>query len=51
MEVALGSAKEIHLVATIIRADGSKEELGTIDYWHKNPFKRLYWKFKKWLLS
>ena len=42
-------AKEIQLVATIIRADGSKVELGVIDYWHKNPFKRIIWRIKKWL--
>jgi hypothetical protein len=43
------NAKEIHLVATITRADGTVEELGVIDYYHRNPFKRLIWRFKKWL--
>ena len=42
-------AKEIQLVATIIRADGSKVELGVIDYWHVNPIKRIIWRIKKWL--
>ena len=42
-------AKEIQLVATIIRADGTSEELGVIDYWHKNPIKILIWRIKKWL--
>jgi len=41
--------KEIQLVATIIRADGTREELGVIDYYHKNPIKRLIWRIKKWL--
>lgn len=44
-------AKEIQLVATIVRADGTKQELGVIDYYHKNPIKRFIWRFKKWLLS
>jgi len=42
-------AKEIQLVATIIRADGSKVELGVIDYFHKNPIKRIIWRIKTWL--
>lgn len=30
--------------AVIIRADGTREELGVISYWDKNPFKRLaFW--------
>jgi hypothetical protein len=44
-------AKEIQLVATIIRADGTVEELGVIDYYHKNPIKMLIWRFTKWLHS
>ena len=42
-------AKEIQLVATITRADGTVEYLGVIDYWHKNPIKLFIWKIKKWL--
>lgn len=34
--------KEITLEAVVIRADGSREELGAIAYWHKNPLKRLW---------
>ena len=49
MQVAQSNAKEIKLVATIIRADGTVEELGVIDYWHKNPIKRFIWKLKKFL--
>ena len=44
-------AKEIQLVATITRADGTVEELGVIDYYHRNPIKMLIWRFKKWLHS
>jgi hypothetical protein len=49
MQVANVNAKEIELIATIIRADGTKEELGVIDYWHRNPIKRFIWKLKKLL--
>ena len=49
MQVANVNAKEIELIATIIRADGTVEELGVIDYWHKNPIKRFIWKLKKLL--
>jgi len=43
--------KQIELQAIIIRADGTIVNLGTIDYWHKNPIKRFIWRIKKWLLS
>lgn len=49
MQVANVNAKEIELIATIIRADGTVEELGVIDYWHQNPIKRFVWKLKKLL--
>jgi len=51
MQVTHSNAKEIELIATIIRADGKIEELGVIDYWHKNPIKRIIWRIKKWLHS
>ena len=50
MQTAITNAKEIQLVATITRADGTVEELGVIDYWHKNPLKRILWRIKQWLL-
>ena len=40
--------KQMEISARIIRADGSIEELGTIQYWHKNPIKRLLWRIKQW---
>jgi hypothetical protein len=49
MQVAKSNAKEIELIATITRADGTVEQLGVIDYWHKNPIKRIIWKLKKFL--
>lgn len=33
--------KSISLEATVIRANGDVEELGTVAYWHRNPLKRL----------
>lgn len=51
MQIAKSNAKELQLVATITRADGTVEELGVIQYWHRNPIKRLIWRLKKWLHS
>jgi hypothetical protein len=41
--------KEMVLSARVIRADGTIEDLGTIQYWHSNPLKRLLWRIKTWL--
>jgi predicted transcriptional regulator len=49
MQVVNTNAKEAQIIATITRADGTVEELGVIDYWHKNPIKRFIWKLKKFL--
>jgi hypothetical protein len=49
MQSTISNAKEIHLIATITRADGTVEQLGVIEYWHKNPIKRFIWKLKKLL--
>jgi hypothetical protein len=49
MQVANINAKEIELIATITRADGTVEQLGVIDYYHRNPIKRFIWKLKKLL--
>jgi hypothetical protein len=51
MQVANSNAKEIQLIATITRANGTVEQLGVIDYWHKNLLKRLIWRIKKCLHS
>lgn len=34
-------AREMSISAVVTRADGRVENLGTVTYWHKNPFKRL----------
>ena len=41
--------KQMEISAIVTRADGTIEDLGTIQYWHKNPLKRLLWRIKKWL--
>lgn len=35
--------REIRLTAVKIRADGTREDLGTLAYWHRNPLKRAAW--------
>ena len=49
MEMAQGNVKSLQISAKIIRADGTVENQGTIQYWSQNPFKRFLWKIKKWL--
>jgi len=34
-------ARELSIEAVVIRADGTREDLGTVSYWHRNPLKRL----------
>jgi len=40
--------KRVQIEAVVIRADGTREDLGIISYWHKNPWKRLLWKARHW---
>jgi hypothetical protein len=51
MDLANSQVKQMEISAVITRADGSVENLGTIQYWHKNPFKRILWRIKTWLHS
>lgn len=39
--------KRASIRAVITRADGSKEDLGVVSYWHKNPVKRAWFKLKE----
>jgi hypothetical protein len=41
--------KQMEISAIITKADGTIINLGTIQYWHKNPLKRFLWRIKKWL--
>lgn len=38
---ARGEPREISMSAVVIRADGTREDLGEIAYWHRNPLRRL----------
>lgn len=40
---------EASLEATVTRADGTVEHLGTIAYYSRNPLKRLTWRVGRWL--
>lgn len=44
---AKGSVQEAGISAVVIRADGSREDLGRIAYYHRNPFRRLWWRLTK----
>lgn len=37
--------KEASIAAVVIRADGTREDLGIVSYWSKSPLKRLLWRF------
>lgn len=43
------NVKQMEITAVITRADGTVEDLGTIQYWHKDPLKCILWRIKKWL--
>jgi hypothetical protein len=45
---------QVEITAVITRADGTVEDLGTVSYWHKNPFRRLAYRLRRliaWLRS
>ena len=39
--------KLITIDAVVIRADGSREDFGTVSYWHRNPLKRWMFALKQ----
>lgn len=41
------SVVEASISAVVIRADGTREDLGTVSYYHRNPFKRAAWAAKQ----
>jgi len=45
---ARSQVKEATIEATVIRRDGSRDELGVVSYWHKNPLRRIAWKVFQW---
>ena len=44
---AKGGLREVTIEATVIRADGTREELGVVSSWHKNPLIRLARKLRR----
>lgn len=40
---ARGAVKEATIEIVVLRANGDREELGIVSYWHKNPLRR--WAF------
>ncbi len=49
MTHAKNKASEIRIEAVVTRADGRREDLGTVAYWHKNPLKRLAWRIRRFI--
>lgn len=45
---ARAGVKSVEVQAVIIRADGTREQLGTLGYWHRNPLVRLYRRARGW---
>lgn len=39
--------KMVAIDAVVIRADGRREDLGTISFWHRNLWRRLWWAIKQ----
>lgn len=48
---AHADVKEASIQATVIRADGTREDLGVVSYYHRNPLKRAMWALKQKLRS
>lgn len=46
--VSHGSVREASIEAVIIRADGRREDLGVVSYWHRNPLKRWRFALAQW---
>jgi hypothetical protein len=44
--LAKSGAREATIEMTVTRADGTVEHLGVVSYWHRNPFKRLWWRIR-----
>jgi len=40
--------KQATIEAVVIRANGKREDLGVVSYWHKNPLRRLAWRLRLW---
>ena len=38
---AKSGVQEASIAAVVIRADGTREDLGVVSYWHRSPLRRL----------
>ena len=47
MDPASGKPVQMSIEAVVIRKDGTRQDLGTVSYWHRNPLMRLLWKTKQ----
>lgn len=45
--LAPAPVKQASIAAVVIRADGTREDLGVIAYYHKNPLRRWAWSLKQ----
>jgi hypothetical protein len=41
--------QEASIAAVVIRADGTREDLGVVSYWHKSRGRRLWWNLRHFL--
>jgi len=37
-------ARMVSVEATVIRADGTREELGVVSFWHESWYRRVAWR-------
>jgi len=42
--LAREDVQEAAIEAVVIRADGTRQSLGTVAYYHRNPLRRLWWR-------
>lgn len=45
--LATGKVKSLQIEAVVIRADGTREDLGVVSYYHRNPLRRLAWRLSR----
>jgi hypothetical protein len=42
--VATQKMSEASIAAVVIRADGTREDLGVVSYWHRRWWRRAWWR-------
>jgi hypothetical protein len=45
-DAQISQRKRVTVEATIIRADGTRENLGIVSAWHRNPLIRLFYRLR-----